>query len=489
MHDGDLSAVERQIGRTPRGALDVSYRCPCGDPAVVTTAPRLDDGTPFPTTYYVTCPRLTSAIGTLEGEGRMREMEGRLAVDDALRGQYLGAHERYLAERRHLGEVPEIDGISAGGMPRRVKCLHVLVGQALANGPGVKCSTPSDRGGSRWHAVSATRRVRKTQPVTRYGAIDCGTNALRLLVADVIDGELREITREMRTVRLGEGVDATGEFAPAALERTFAALDEYAGMIDDLDVSALRIVATSASRDVRNADEMIDGFQRRVGVVPQVIDGLAEARLSYAGAVRGLPDGVGDFPVLVADIGGGSTEFIRGSGPRVDLIESCTSIDIGCVRMTERCLHSDPPTDDEIRDATGVVDAELDRAFRDVSVDSIRGFIGLAGSVTTVAALAHGLASYDAQQIHGSVTTRDQVEEVTDSLLKMSRTQRAALPVMHPGRVDVIGGGALVLRQILSRLPVSCVVASDTDILDGIVYSLAAQSTPHDGEISHNFSM
>ena len=325
--------------------------------------------------------------------------------------------------------------------------------------------------------------------MTRYGAIDCGTNALRLLVADVIDGELREVTREMRTVRLGEGVDATGEFTPAALERTFAALDEYARMIDDLDVSALRIVATSASRDVRNADEMIDGFHRRVGVVPEVIDGLAEARLSYAGAVRGLPDGLGEFPVLVADIGGGSTEFIRGSGPTVDLIESATSIDIGCVRMTERCLHSDPPTDDEIRDATGVVDAELDRAFRDVSVDSIRGFIGLAGSVTTVAALAHGLASYDAQQIHGSVTTRDQVGEVADSLLKMRRSQRAALPVMHPGRVDVIGGGVLVLRQILSRLPVSCVVASETDILDGIVYSLAAKSTPQDAGISHNFSM
>jgi exopolyphosphatase/guanosine-5'-triphosphate,3'-diphosphate pyrophosphatase len=327
--------------------------------------------------------------------------------------------------------------------------------------------------------VSATRGARKIQPVARYGAIDCGTNALRLLVADVIDGELREITREMRTVRLGEGVDSTGEFTPAALQRTFAALNEYARMIDDLDVSALRIVATSASRDVRNAYEMIDGFQRRVGVVPEVIDGLAEARLSYAGAVRGLPDGVSDFPVLVADIGGGSTEFIRGSGPRVDLIEASTSINIGCVRMTERCLHSDPPTDDEIRDATGIVDAELDRAFRDVSVESVRGFIGLAGSVTTVAALAHGLTTYDAQQIHGSVTTRDQVGEVTDSLLKMSRTQRATLPVMHPGRIDVIGGGALVLRQILSRLPVSCVVASETDILDGIVYSLAAKSTPN----------
>ena len=327
--------------------------------------------------------------------------------------------------------------------------------------------------------MSATRGARKIKPVARYGAIDCGTNALRLLVADVIDGELREITREMRTVRLGEGVDSTGEFTPAALERTFAALNEYARMIDDLDVSALRIVATSASRDVRNAYEMIEGFQRRVGVVPEVIDGLAEARLSYAGAVRGLPDGVSDFPVLVADIGGGSTEFIRGSGPRVDLIEASTSINIGCVRMTERCLHSDPPTDDEIRDATGIVDAELDRAFRDVSVESVRGFIGLAGSVTTVAALAHGLTTYDAQQIHGSVTTRDQVGEVTDSLLKMSRTQRAALPVMHPGRIDVIGGGALVLRQILSRLPVSCVVASETDILDGIVYSLAAKSTPN----------
>ena len=332
--------------------------------------------------------------------------------------------------------------------------------------------------------------MRKIQPVSRYGAIDCGTNALRLLVADVIDGELREISREMRTVRLGEGVDATGEFTPAALERTFAALDEYVRMIDDLDVSALRVVATSASRDVRNADEMIGGFQRRArGSARGHRWARRSPTLVRGRGARATGWRVSDFPVLVADIGGGSTEFIRGSGPRVDLIEASTSIDVGCVRMTERCLHSDPPTDDEIRDATGVVDAELDRAFRDVSVDSIRGFIGLAGSVTTVAAIAHGLTSYDAQQIHGSVTTRDQVGEVTDSLLKMSRTQRAALPVMHPGRVDVIGGGALVLRQILGRLPVSCVVASETDILDGIVYSLAAKSTPHSGEISHNFSM
>ena len=134
---GDVEAVDRQRGRTPRGVLKVAYRCPCGEPAVVTTAPRLDDGTPFPTTYYVTCPRLASEIGTLEGEGQMREMEHRLGVDDELRDQYRAAHERYLAERARLGDVEEIEGISAGGMPTRVKCLHVLVGQSLASGPGV----------------------------------------------------------------------------------------------------------------------------------------------------------------------------------------------------------------------------------------------------------------------------------------------------------------------------------------------------------------
>ena len=134
---GDVEAVDRQLGRTPRGVLKVAYRCPCGEPAVVTTPPRLDDGTPFPTTYYVTCPRLTSEIGTLEGEGQMREMEHRLGVDDELRDQYRAAHERYLAERARLGDVEEIEGISAGGMPTRVKCLHVLVGQSLASGPGV----------------------------------------------------------------------------------------------------------------------------------------------------------------------------------------------------------------------------------------------------------------------------------------------------------------------------------------------------------------
>ena len=190
--------------------------------------------------------------------------------------------------------------------------------------------------------------------MSRYGAIDCGTNALRLLVADVIDGELREISREMRTVRLGEGVDATGEFTPAALERTFAALDEYARMIDGLDVSALRVVATSASRDVRNADEMIGGFQRRArGSARGHRWARRSPTLVRGRGARATGWRVSDFPVLVADIGGGSTEFIRGSGPRVDLIEACTSIDVGCVRMTERCLHSDPPTDDEIRDATG----------------------------------------------------------------------------------------------------------------------------------------
>jgi len=307
----------------------------------------------------------------------------------------------------------------------------------------------------------------------RYAAIDCGTNAIRLLVADVIDGELVEILREMRTVRLGEGIDATGEFTSPALTRTFAAVDEYAALIDELGVESLRMVATSASRDARNAQDFVDGVRQRLGIDPEVIAGEQEAELSFTGAVRGLPPSALQWPVLVADIGGGSTEFVLGGlrGTQQH-IEAAVSVDVGCVRMTERHLHSDPPSDDEIDATVETIDAILDQAFARVPIEEVCTFVGLAGSVTTVAALAHELDEYDPELIHGSVTSLGQIEAVTASLLAMTKSERAALTVMHPGRVDVIAGGALVLRQILRQLPVESVIASETDILDGIVYSL-----------------
>ena len=307
--------------------------------------------------------------------------------------------------------------------------------------------------------------------MTRYAAIDCGTNAIRLLIADVHDGELTEIDRRMLTVRLGEGIDATGEFAPAALARTFAAVDEYAERIAASGATAVRMVATSASRDARNADEFIEGVRQRLGIVPEVVSGTQEAELSFLGAVRGLASSLVS-PVLVADIGGGSTELILGDGASAR-IDASYSMDIGCVRMTERHLHSDPPTEEEIRATVATIDTAVDQALARVPVDEVATFVGLAGSVTTVAALAHHLPVYDAAAIHGSVTSRSQVVEVTDRLLTMTRDQRAAEPVMHPGRVDVIAGGALVLRELLDRLPVNEVIAGETDILDGIVYRLS----------------
>jgi exopolyphosphatase/guanosine-5'-triphosphate,3'-diphosphate pyrophosphatase len=311
--------------------------------------------------------------------------------------------------------------------------------------------------------------------VTRVAAIDCGTNSIRLLIADVdaATGMLTDVVRTMRVVRLGEGIDRTGEFSPGALERTFAACDEYAGLLALQGGPALRFVATSATRDARNRDAFIAGVRARLGVEPDVIAGTEEAALSFLGAVRGLPPELLTLPVLVVDIGGGSTEFVLGE----ELPSHSISIDVGCVRMTERHLRSDPPTAEEIARVEADLAAALDVVARAVPVGAARTLVGVAGSVTTVAAMALGLPAYDPSVLHGAVVTLDQVEQVTEQLLTMTRAERAALPFMHEGRVDVIGGGAMVLRALMRAYDQHEVIASETDILDGIVYRLVAPQT------------
>jgi len=302
----------------------------------------------------------------------------------------------------------------------------------------------------------------------RVAAIDCGTNSIRLLVADVEGHSLQEVTREMTVVRLGEGVDRTGAFAAAALERTFAACDAYAATVRDLGVERMRFAATSASRDVSNRAAFVAGVRERLGVDPEVISGAEEAALSFRGAVEGLAHSVLSTPTLVVDIGGGSTEFVLGERTPTSAI----SVNIGCVRMTERHLHGDPPTLDEItRVEVDVADA-IDQAARDVPLGDARSMIGVAGTVTTIVAIVHGLEAYDPATIHGLGASLDDVEAVTSELLAMPRAQRAAISRMHRGRVDVIGGGALVLRAVMRRtgLPI---VASETDILDGLARGLA----------------
>ncbi len=304
--------------------------------------------------------------------------------------------------------------------------------------------------------------------MTRVAAVDCGTNSVRLLVADVDGAVKADLHREMRVVRLGEGVDRTGELAPAALERLRAALVDYAATAASHGVERTRMVATSATRDARNRDELTALVQEVLGVAPEVITGAEEAALSFDGATRGLDPA--DGPWLVVDIGGGSTELVLGQTG----VEASLSVDVGCVRLTERHLAGDPPTAEEVAAARADVEAALTRALAVVPAARARTVVGLAGSVTTVAAVALDLPAYDADRTHLARISAGAVREVADRLLAMTRAERVALPVMHPGRVDVIGGGALVLRALVDRLGVDEVLVSEADILDGIAWSAAA---------------
>lgn len=313
----------------------------------------------------------------------------------------------------------------------------------------------------------------------RVAAIDCGTNSIRLLIADIADDDgvtrLSEVVREMRVVRLGQGVDATGRLAPKALERTFAAIDEYAGMIRAADAEAVRFVATSATRDASNRQDFVDGVRARLGIDPEVATGEEEAALSFAGAVSVLPPADGER-VLVVDLGGGSTEFVLGSGTGV---EAALSVDMGCVRFTERFLHGDPPSEAEVAAAEAEVERTLDAVARVVPLRDADRVIGVAGTITTITAHALDLDSYQPDQIDGTGLPVRVVEAAAAELLAFTRDRRGALPFMHPGRVDVIGAGALIWRAILRRLEsetdgrIRTAVASEHDILDGIALGLA----------------
>jgi exopolyphosphatase / guanosine-5'-triphosphate,3'-diphosphate pyrophosphatase len=319
--------------------------------------------------------------------------------------------------------------------------------------------------------VNAATGVRAATAV-RVAAIDCGTNSLRLLVADVdpAAGTLADVDRRMEIVRLGQGVDATGRLAPAALARTLRALRSYSAIVAATRASAVRMVATSATRDAANAADFVTGVRAVLGVDPEVLSGDEEARLSFTGATTELAGGAAAAPYLVADIGGGSTEFVLGDAA---VVSGAVSVDIGCVRMTERHLHGDPPTPAEVAAARADIGAALDVVAAKIAGTDARTLVGLAGSVTTVAALALGLDAYDAGRIHHARIGAGQVREQTARLLAQSHAERARLGVMHPGRVDVIGGGALVLEAIMARFGFSEVLASEHDILDGIAWSLA----------------
>ncbi|MBA9003585.1 Ppx/GppA phosphatase family protein [Thermomonospora cellulosilytica] len=310
--------------------------------------------------------------------------------------------------------------------------------------------------------------------MTRVAAVDCGTNSVRLLIADIAGGRLTDLERRMEIVRLGEGVDRTGRLAPQALERTFTAMRGYAKLIDQHGAERVRVAATSATRDAANRDEFVAGVLDVFGVEPEVITGDEEAELSFLGATRELAELRPPRPYLVVDIGGGSTEFVLGSSHA----QAARSVNIGCVRMTERHVRPGqaepgaPPAPEQIAAAVADIDAALAAVRETVPVDEARTLVGLAGSVTTVAGIALGLAEYDPGRIHLSRITAAQVHQVTRDLLRMTHDERAAIGVMHPGRVDVIGMGALILDRIMREYGFGAVVVSEHDILDGLAWSL-----------------
>lgn len=307
--------------------------------------------------------------------------------------------------------------------------------------------------------------------MARVAAVDCGTNALRLLVADIDGGRQRDLDRRLEIVRLGQGVDRTGQFAPEALARALAVLESYGRAIDGLGVDRVRIVATSASREATDRDSFAAGVRVVLGVSPEVISGVEEARLAFAGATKGLPPSL-PAPYLVVDIGGGSTELASGTAA----VDAACSVDIGSVRLSERFFEADPPRRSEIEAARTEIGTALDAAARVVPIATATTLLGLAGSVTTVAAMHLELTEYAPAAIHRSRVPAAAVRRISDFLLATTHEQRAAVPVIHPGRVDIIAAGALILRCVTDRAGVDEVIASEADMLDGIAWELAQPS-------------
>ena len=301
----------------------------------------------------------------------------------------------------------------------------------------------------------------------RVAAIDCGTNSIRLLIADIDGNNFREVVRDMEIVRLGQGVDETGQFHPDAIARTLAAVDKFAAEIAKRGVEKIRFCATSATRDATNRHLFVDGVRERLGIELEVISGDEEAALSFAGAIKDLDPSNGPF--LVVDIGGGSTEFVFGTST----VEAARSVNIGCVRMTERHFASDPATPEQIEAARSDIQAAIAQAAAVVPITKANTLVAVAGTATTVAAAALDLPEYDRYAIHLSRISAQQTHDAATMFATSTREQRLALGYMHPGRVDVIAAGSLVLSEIMKATGASEFVASESDILDGMAFSLA----------------
>ena len=459
----DLESVRRQLGREPTTPFTVVARCTGGHPLVIRNAPLDGAGQPFPTTFWLTCPEAVKAVSRVEADGAIGRLNERIGADEPFGAAVERAHRAYAAERgEDHGSAREWGGV--GGTRTGIKCLHAHYAYRLAGG--------DDPVGA-WVAEQV-EPVHPEQRAGRVAAIDQGTNSIRLLVAEPParpEDPPGELARDMVITRLGRGVDRTGRLDPDALARTIEVLGRFCRRARALGAERIRVGATSAVRDAENRDEYASAVRDLAGSELEIVTGEQEASLSFLGGTHGLDPATGPF--AVQDIGGGSTEFVTGALP--GQTGHAISTRMGSVRMTERHLHHDPPTHGELIALETDVGAVLDEVATSVPIGTARTFVAVAGTATTLQAIALELDRYDPDTIHRTWLTRERAEGVRDDLAAMTNAERAALPVMAPGRGDVIVAGAAILVATMRRFELERVLVSETDILDGLVLEMLAR--------------
>jgi exopolyphosphatase / guanosine-5'-triphosphate,3'-diphosphate pyrophosphatase len=456
----DLAAVRDQLGREPTTPFTVVARCPRrqgqrGHPLVIRNAPLDTAGNPFPTTFWLTCPQAVKAVSRLESEGWIARLGD--GADEEFARALEAAHHAYAEERAE--ELPAArDWGGVGGTRAGIKCLHADYAYRLAGGDDPVGAWVAER----------IEPVHPEQLPGRVAAIDQGTNSCRLLVLEPAPGGPAELARDMVITRLGAGVDRTGKLDRAAINRTLTVLGRYVRRSRALGAERSRVAATSAVRDAENREDFLEPVRALVGREPEVIDGEREAALSYLGGTHGLDLSLGPF--LVIDIGGGSTELVGGREPGRS--ERALSTQMGSVRLTERFVRSDPPSTEDLRALEAAVDGELAAAETAVAAREARTFVSVAGTATTMQAVALDLPRYDPDLIHRTWLSRSDAEATLRRLAAMTNEERASLPVMVPGRGDVIVAGAMILTRALRRFGFDRTLVSETDILDGLAFEL-----------------
>jgi exopolyphosphatase / guanosine-5'-triphosphate,3'-diphosphate pyrophosphatase len=461
LRGSDLLAVASQLGRAPTTPFTVVARCADGHPLVIRNHPLDASGTPFPTLYWLTCPTAVRTVSRVESQGWIRGLSERAETDpDGLAAALTAAHQAYAAERGAVIPGAEAWG-GVGGTRRGVKCLHAHYAYHLSGGIDPVGAWVADR-------IEPIH----PEPGGRVGAVDLGTNSIRLVVAEPSEtGEASPdppfalLARDMTITRIGQGVDRTGRIQPEALARTLRVLARYCRRARALHAERIAVSATSAVRDASNRGELEDAVRDHARSELRVISGEREAELSFMGATAGL---AAPAPFAVLDIGGGSTEMVVGSSGPEAVVSTC----LGSVRLTERHVRSDPPAPGEREALARAVDRVLEEIERAVHPGRAETLIAVAGTPTTIQAIARGLDFYDPEAIHRTELSIQDAEAVLDRLAAMTTAQRAALPVMAPGREDVVVSGATILVRTMRRFGFRRVLVSETDILDGLAMEL-----------------